>query len=157
MLTFSHTSLIRFSGLIWLGAGIYLMQLGINLLLQVAANPSTHPHPVLSQIEGVVGGLDSAIIVAVALSLLIGLFKGRVVLAKSVNRVVGRIRTLPDPAPLAKAYSPAYIALILSMILIGVLVRGLPFDIRGIVDAAIGSALINGSMLYFRSTFTYDT
>jgi hypothetical protein len=33
-------------------------------------------------------------------------------------------------------------------------VLSIPFDIRGGVDVAIGSALINGAMLYFRHMLT---
>jgi hypothetical protein len=38
------------------------------------------------------------------------------------------------------------------MVLLGLVIRFLPIpiDARGLVDVAIGSALINGAMLYFR-------
>ncbi len=153
MLKFSHTSLIRFSGLIWLAAGMYLLQLGINLLLQIVANPDSFYHPLLKSLSGYTGGIDNAVVLLTAFSLLIGLLKSKTIFSKTVTRIVNRIRSLPDPAPLAKAYSPGYIALILSMMMIGILIKvfQVPNDIRGMIDATIGSALINGAMLYFRA------
>lgn len=126
--------LIIFSGMIWLAAGIFLLNLGLNLL-------STEP------------------LVLIPLALIVGIAKGRFVLKKSALRVVNRIRSLPNPAPITQAYSLAYILLIASMVGIGMLIKFFecPNDIRGFVDTAIGAALIQGSLHYFRSKATPAT
>ena len=86
------------------------------------------------------------------LALSLGYFKGRVMLAPSVTKQVARIRSLPTPASLKYLYGKNYLILIAVMVLLGILLRILPIalDTRGFVDVVIGSALINGSMLYFR-------
>jgi len=60
---------------------------------------------------------------------------------------------LPNPVSIAKIYTWQYYVLLSSMVLLGVLVRFLPFDIRGGVDIIIGSALINGATIYFRQAW----
>ncbi len=97
-------------------------------------------------------GVNSAAAL-VAFALMIGYFKGKYVMRKSANRIVARIQGLPNPISLFKAYHPAYFILIASMMGIGMFIKalGLPNEIRGFIDVAIGSALINGSMNYFRS------
>ena len=41
------------------------------------------------------------------------------------------------------------------MVGLGALIKvlNLPLDVRGAIDIVIGSALINGAMIYFRSAF----
>jgi hypothetical protein len=53
-------------------------------------------------------------------------------------------------------YPTYYIAIIASMMFMGMAMRFVPIsaDIKGIVDVAVGSALINGAMQYFRLAFT---
>lgn len=99
------------------------------------------------------GSTQKAATVLIGVALIIGFIKGRFVLVKTVRRVVGRIATLPSPVRLKSAYSPSYWFLIGGMMLLGMVFRFLPLsiDIRGMIDVAIGSALINGAMLYFRA------
>jgi F0F1-type ATP synthase assembly protein I len=126
-----QSKLIIFSGMLWLGVGIFLLNLGLTLL-------STEP------------------LFLIPLALIIGVAKGRFVLRKSALRVMDRIRSLPNPAPIAQAYSLGYIILIASMIGIGVLIKVFqcPNDIRGFVDTAVGAGLIQGSLHYFRGAKT---
>jgi hypothetical protein len=81
--------------------------------------------------------------------------KGRFVLSKTVRRVVHRISSLSEPIRFLDVYSAKYFVLIASMILLGMTLRWLsvPSDIRGMIDVAVGSALMNGAMLYFRACF----
>lgn len=91
----------------------------------------------------------------VAVALLIGFIKGRTVLAKSANRLVARIKTFEEPTPFHKIYTPSYYLLIAVMMSIGMGMRffHVPDDIRGFIDVAVGAALLNASMLYFRHRF----
>lgn len=148
---FSHASLIALSGLIWLAIGAYLMPLGLNFIIQAAALP-THV-PLMNALLPLVQTYDKASILLVAAALFIGYFKGRVILGKSVKRSTSRILSLPNPASLSKVYDWKYGLLIGLMVLIGISIKffGTPLDIRGFIDVAIGSALINGAMLYFRA------
>lgn len=150
----SHATLIFLSGFVWLAVGCFLLPLGLNFIVEILLKEnSSQPHPILNFLAPYAGGLESAALIWIAITLLIGFLKGRHVFAKSVNRSVSRILTLPNPAPLSKIYSPSYYILLGSMVLLGVLVRFAPLDIRGGVDVAVGSALINGAVLYFRQAW----
>lgn len=149
----SHTKLIMISGLVWFGIGVYLLQLGLNLLLGgVNADLSASQYPLLRALSPYTGSLETAAIVLVVIALFIGYFKGRYVLGKSAKRGVDRIRSFSNPAPLQNIYSAKYYILLGSMVALGISIKymGLNNDVRGLIDAIIGSALINGAMIYFR-------
>ena len=128
----THRVWIAISGFIWFFIGSMLLYKGLRLLEGSA---------IASQL--------------IALGLLIGFFKGRFVLSKTVKRVVARIKELPLPIRLKDAYAKSYWILIGSMMALGMVFRFLPIstDIRGTIDITIGSALMNGAMLYFRSIY----
>ena len=150
----SHSTLIFISGLVWLVIGCILMPLGLNFIVEsLLKENSSAPHPVLNFLGSITGGLDQAALILIACSIAIGFFKGRFVFAKSVNRSVNRILSLPNPCSVFKIYSSAYLLLIAVMVLLGVLVKFLPMDIRGAVDVIVGSALINGATLFFRQAW----
>lgn len=155
MFKVSHTTLIFLSGLVWLAVGCFLLPLGLNFIVQsiLKENLATLPHPVLNMLAPLVGGVESAALIWIAIALAIGFFKGRVVFGKTVQRSVNRILSLPNPVHLTKIYTWQYYLLLSSMVLLGVLVRFLPLDVRGGVDVIIGSALINGAVLYFRQAY----
>jgi hypothetical protein len=149
----SHVKLIVISGLVWFGIGVYLLQLGLNLLLEGVHHPvHTDQFPLLKALAPFTGGFEMAVVMVVVIALFIGYFKGRYVLGKSAKRGVERIRSFANPAPLQHIYSPKYYLLLGGMVALGISIKymGLDHDVRGLIDAAIGSALINGSMIYFR-------
>lgn len=155
MFKLSHTTLIVISGLIWLTIGLVLLPLGLNFLVEsvLQANLQTLRRPLLDSIAPYLGGVDSALLVVVAICLFIGYGKGRYVLGKTVRSSVERITSLPNPTSLANIYTKKYYILLAGMVFLGMLARMTPIDIRGAVDVIIGSALINGSLLYFRYAF----
>lgn len=154
MFQVSHFTLIFLSGLVWMVVGCFLLPLGLNFIVETLLQENAQlPHPVLNFLSPYVGGLDQAALVWIVFALFVGFLKGRRVFAKSVQRSVNRILTLPNPTNLSKIYTPGYYILLASMVLLGVLVRFTTLDVRGGIDVAIGSALINGAMLYFRSAW----
>lgn len=134
---------IAFSGFVWFFVGIFLLYKGLCLIVEATDLLC------LSQKRANL---------LIALGLLVGFLKVHFVLAKTVRRVVLRIASLPLPIRFKEAYSPAYWALIGGMMALGMLFRYLPIslDFRGTIDVAIGSALINGAILYFRAARAYD-
>jgi len=154
MLKVRHSSMIFLSGFVWLAVGCFLLPLGLNFIVSALLRENAaQPHPVLDLLAPFAGSLDGAALIWIAFMLLIGYFKGSRVFSKSVNRSVARIQALPNPASITKMYSPAYYILLGSMVLLGVLVRFAPLDVRGGIDVAVGSALIHGAMLYFRKAW----
>lgn len=150
----SHKNLIILSGLIWFGAGFYLLQLGLSLLLSDLNGTafSAENYPLIHMVSSYIGSGETAALILVTLALFIGYLKGSYVLGKSAHRGVARILEFPNPAPLSRIYSAKYYVLLGLMMAMGVSIKylGLNNDVRGFIDAIIGSALINGSMIYFR-------
>lgn len=140
--------------MIWFGIGVYLLQLGLNLLLTGVQNPdfSNSSYPLLKAISPYTGSVETAVIVLVIIALFVGYMKGRYVLGKSAKRGVDRIRSFSNPAPLQNIYSANYYILLGGMVALGISIKymGLSNDVRGLIDAIIGSALINGAMIYYR-------
>lgn len=160
MLKMSHKALIIFSGAIWLAVGCFLLPLGLNFLLQAVEN--THlgkNYPFLHLLMSFDFSVENAVVFMIAMAMMIGYYKGRYVLGKSALRGVNRIRSFPNPANLKNIYSPTYYILLAFMMGLGLSMKylGIPADIRGTIDVAIGAALINGSMIYFRQAFEKDT
>ncbi len=155
MFKVSHASLLFLSGFVWLVVGCFLLPLGLNFVVEsiLRDNLITLRRPILDFLAPYVGGLDQAALIWIGCALLIGFFKGRFVFAKTVRRSVNRILSLPNPANLSQIYPMSYYLLLGSMVLLGYLVRFASLDIRGGVDVAIGAALINGAMLYFRQSW----
>lgn len=137
--------------MIWFVIGVFLLQLGLRLLTGLLL-PEAYYSSMFTFLAGTLGSYENSVIALILAGLMIGFYKGRYVLAKSVKRVVNRIRSFEEPTSITRMYSLPYILLILSMIGLGMAIKffQVPTDIRGAVDVAIGAALINGSMQYFR-------
>jgi len=154
MFKVSHSTLIFLSGFIWLAIGCFLLPLGLNFVVAALLDENqAQPHPILNFLASYVGSIDSAALVWIVLALFIGFLKGRKVFAKGVKRSVGRILTLPSPISLSKIYPPSYYLLLGSMVVLGILMRYITEDLRGGIDIAVGFALINGAILFFREAW----
>ena len=121
---------ILISGLIWGCIGVFLLFKGLQILT-VLKN-------------------QNLATLWISIGLLIGFIKGRFVLSKTVNRITKHIYSLSEPIALKDVYPLSYWILVSSMFAIGFFLRLVPLEIRGFVDVTIGSALINGAMLYFK-------
>jgi hypothetical protein len=148
----SKTSWIAISGMIWFVVGVGLLTLGLNFILYKAQVESHETTSLIAKISPMAGGREQAALVLIVVGLIIGFIKGRFVLVKTVKRVVERILLLEEPLKFLKIYSGRYLMLICAMILLGMSMKWLrfPSEIRGLVDVAIGSALMNGASAYFR-------
>jgi hypothetical protein len=155
MFKVSHTTLIVISGLVWLAVGCFLLPLGLNFIAQsMSLETAAEGRPVLNNLAPYVGGLEQAAIALIVIALGIGYLKGTKIFSKTVQSSVDRIRSLPNPAPISQIYTKKYYILLGSMVFLGFLVRFLSNDIRGAVDVVIGSALINGAVLFIRQALT---
>ncbi|KIC71678.1 hypothetical protein DB44_DE00040 [Candidatus Protochlamydia amoebophila] len=155
MLKVTHTTMVVVSGLVWLIVGCVLLPLGLNFVVEsiLKENLVVINRPLLDPLMKWVGGADQAVLFLIAISLWIGFIKGRFVFAKTVQNSVNRILLLPNPVSIKQIYTTKYYLLLGSMIFLGFLMKYTPMDIRGAVDIIIGSALIQGGMLYFRKAF----
>lgn len=154
MIKLSHAALIAISGCLWLAIGVFLFQLGVKLLVS-SSEAIGGAHPLIYMLSPRTGGPHQAAMLLVALAMFLGYWKGKFVLAKTVRRNVTRIKTLPNPSSITKLFTPAYVILIAVMMGLGLGIRffGLADDIRGLIDLAVGAALLNGAITYFRHAF----
>jgi hypothetical protein len=58
---------------------------------------------------------------------------------------------LQAPIRFVDAYPKSYWLLLASMMALGFLLRLVPVEVRGFIDVVVGSALLNGALLYFRA------
>jgi hypothetical protein len=129
-------SVILLSGMIWFIGGMSLMWIGLNLL----AKNSSH------WVD------ESGVVLVIALALLIGALKGKFVMRKAAAKMIARVETFGKHVPFFKAFGARYLILIAVMMSLGILLRFFDPFIRGVVDTAVGAALIQGALHYF----TYD-
>jgi len=153
MINVRHAALFALSGLIWFAVGLFLLTLGLNFLNESLVVGNHVSYPMIDWMLPYFGNRESAVLTLIAAALAIGYFKGRFVLGKSAKKGIERIYTFPNPTALKNIYSAKYYILLALMMGLGLLIKylGVPTDIRGLVDVAIGAALINGSMFYFRA------
>ena len=146
---------IAISGVIWFVVGIGLLTLGMHFIVFKTQVDLYETESLISRFSSLAGGREQAALALITIGLIIGFVKGRFVLVKTVKRVVNRILALSEPVRISQVYSKGYLLLIGSMVLLGTSMKwiGLPLEIRGIVDIAIGSALMNGASAYFRAAF----
>ncbi|MBS0616368.1 MAG: hypothetical protein JSR58_07455 [Verrucomicrobia bacterium] len=132
-----HTSWIVVSGSLWLAIGVFLLTMGLKKI-----------------VLGTEGEQTALLLISVGL--LIGFFKGRFVLSKTVDRVCHRILSQPSPVALKQVYGKGYLFLIAGMMALGMILKWVPIPVHwvGLVDVAVGSALINGAFLYYRKAAT---
>lgn len=152
MMKFSHRTLILVSGGLWLAVGLYLLPLGIRFLVESSRSGASHLY-LLESLSALGVSMESAALISIALGLAVGYGKSKAIFSKVVQRGVAHIRSLPKQASLTAVYTKKYVALLGIMIFLGVAMRWSPLDIRGFVDVFVGSALINGAVLYFRRAF----
>lgn len=148
---------IILSGAMWLGIGTWLLCIGLNLLVEASQVDSfiVNYYPLLDILAPVFGGLENTIIILIAAGLLIGQAKGRTALKKAAIKSIQRISQLREPLSLTQVYTPRYFALVGIMMFLGISIKffGVPGDIRGLIDVAVGSGLITGGVFYLSHAF----
>ena len=126
------------SGVIWLITGGFLLSMGLSLLI---LQPSLQS--------------QEYAMLLVCLGFILGFIKGRFILSKTARKVVNKILSIAEPISILQVYPPIYLGLIIGMMLMGVGLKRLEIAslIRGVVDVAVGFALISASRVYFQSAY----
>lgn len=146
------TTWIAISGIVWFAVGFGLLTLGMRFIVELARFHISDTTSFIARLTPMAGGREQAAMALILTGLILGFIKGRYVLVKTVRRVTERILKLEEPVRFSQVYSRGYLFLIAGMVGLGMCMKWfhIPQDIRGVVDVAVGSALINGAMLYFR-------
>jgi hypothetical protein len=129
---------IVLSGAVWLIVGGFLLSMGLYLLI---LQSSLHSREL--------------VVLLVSLGLVLGFIKGRFILSKTVQKAVKKVLFIVEPISFFQVYPPIYLGLIASMMLLGIGLKWLEIasHIRGVIDIAVGFALINASIIYFQSAY----
>lgn len=148
----TRTFWIAFTGMIWLVTGMSLLTFGLHLIVQLSQLFPFETHSLIARLTSFAGGREKAALALIIIGLILGFIKGRYVFTNTIRRIVERILQLPLPIKISQIYNKKYLFLIGGMILLGMSLRMLkvPQEIRGIIDVAVGSALINGAFAYFQ-------
>jgi uncharacterized membrane protein len=160
MFRFSHKTLYVLSGIVWLSVGLMLLNTGLVLIMsgfQSSQFFSDGYSSFFPWLASLCAGPDNAAVILIGLGLVMGFFKGRFVLQKAAHKSFTRISQLDNPTHISNLYTKSNFVLIALMIAMGMSMRyfGMPFDIRGWIDVAVGSALTQGSVAYFQfASFT---
>jgi hypothetical protein len=152
---FSKRTWVVISGGTWIAIGVMLLMKGLKFI--VATTEMTDGTPLLSRLASMIGSRQQAGLLIISAALLVGFIKGRTVLAKTVKRIADRIHAGDQTLSMDQVYDRKYYVILGIMVGIGMAFRFLPvpLDVRGFIDVTIGSALINGAMLYFRQLIIY--
>lgn len=145
---------IAFSGIVWFIVGVFLLVFGVKLIVFASLEPKRETF-LLNKLFSITKSKERAALLLLVLGLILGFAKGRFVLSKTVMRVAKRISSLPEPIKISQVYPVGYIGLIGCMVLLGMAMKwfAVPLDVRGAIDVAVGSALMNGALFYFRYLF----
>ncbi len=145
----SHSKAITLSGLTWLGIGMLLIYKGLQFIVQAQGK-------MIDFFASFAGNQQQGALFLIVIALFIGFLKGRFVLSKTVKRVTRHMLTFASPIKVSQMYTKGYFILLGCMMLLGMTFKYVPIgaDIRGLIDLAVGSALVNGSLLYFKRAVT---
>jgi hypothetical protein len=156
MLT-NRNSLIIFSGVVWLCISSFLLILGSNLLL-LSTSDAFSSGLLMPYIFSAMGTTTGSLFL-LFIALVIGSLKGNFVLSKVVNREVLRIQALPEPCTIRQLYGKKHLILVGLMMTLGIFLKksGTPLDLRAVIDIAVGSALFQGAVRYFRYAISFRT
>ncbi|MDX8431546.1 MAG: hypothetical protein SNF33_07095 [Candidatus Algichlamydia australiensis] len=150
----SKKSAIKICFATWFLTGTLLLWKGLRFLSVEVKFLGAKQLPLLRFAARYSRDLEQAILLLIATALIVGFIKGRIALRGVVNRTIARMN---DKVQLQSVFAPRELILIGFMIALGVSMRFLPIpiDVRGFVDVAIGSGLMNGAMLFLRKLI-YD-
>lgn len=154
MIKLSTRYLMILAGVNWLLVGLFLLTFGLYLEYTSLIKPyfPEEPFSLLAYLMPKMGTKSTACISVIFLGLSIGYFKGKYVLKKTASKEIKRLQSLTPPHPLNHLYTWKYLLLILIMMSMGMGLRLLPIhgDVRGLIDIAVGAALIHGALHYLQ-------
>lgn len=155
MLRWPTKTILFFSGLLPLLIGFFLVRLGLHFLLTAVLEArfalDTLPLFQLGTLCSL--SADSTLWSLLCIAFFLGIFKGRFVLIKSTERNIERLLAMHAPIPITKMYTLKYYFMICLMMLLGMGMNwlGVPDDIRGVIDVAVGIGVFQGGLVAMRS------
>lgn len=148
MISLTRSRLLTIAGGTWIAIGALLLNMGVRYLMQGAQGRHS---PLFSNLVTWSGGTEEAVALLTIIGCLLGYIKGRTVLRRAAHRTAARLEAA-NTARLSDLYNKGTCALILVMMLLGQMMSyfDLAYDIRGLIDTAVGLALLRGGATYFQ-------
>jgi hypothetical protein len=136
----NKNSLYALAGSIWGLVGLFMMIRGA-MMYQVALEKQD--------------ATQTALVIAIALSIIVGVAKGQFVLSKTARRNKTRIENIEGPLKVHHVYAKSFYFLIAGMILLGVSMRTFNeylggYVVVGAIYCGIGLALMVSSLTYWK-------
>lgn len=127
-------------GCLWIFAGFMLLRKGVYFLF-VREEGLTDPKWGFALI---------------GLAIIIGFFKGRILLKKAAKRIIEKISIIQGSVSYKQALERRSLLMMAVMIGLGLTLNRLPILpwVRGLIDLTIGTALLQGSVFFFQGIFT---
>ncbi len=141
-------------GIFWAIGGFLLLRKGL-FFLSVSTENIQEPGPLVSWMFSFTHSLVQSHMLLMIIALFLGMLKGRKVMAKAALRVIQRWSMIHgEKISFSKVLDQKMWILIGCMVLLGIGLNyiGFPHDIRGVIDIAVGSALLQGALVYFKAS-----
>jgi len=124
---------IFISAIVWGAISLRLISKGISFFAEVQS----------AQLESM-----NMINLAIALSLFVGLMKGRWILRKSADRIIASIVSKEEPLAWRSLFPRSFLMVMMLMMSLGIAVGHLPIPLilRASIDLTVGTALMIGFM-----------
>jgi|SRR5581483_4364061 len=151
----SPSILLKVSGAVWLLIGYNLLDLGIPYMFHGHEGIFFSQNNYSSLFKSVASSFDAetTAIILIVFAIGLGYIKSRFVLRKSADRTIDRLSNLSNPTSLFNIYTKQNYIMIGCMMFLGMSMDSLhlPWDVRSIIDVAVGSGLLLTSIAYFRA------
>jgi uncharacterized membrane protein len=137
----NKNSLYALAGSIWGLVGLFLIIRGAGMYQTALDTQST---------------TQTALIISIVLSVIVGVAKGKFVLSKTARRNKSRIESIEEPLKIHHVYAKSFYFLIAGMILLGVSLRAFNeylggYVVVGAIYCGIGLALMVSSLTYWKT------
>ena len=140
---------------IWFLVGGMLLYKGVEYLMESVALQliARDEQPLLGFFTHLLGSPYYALMQMLFASLAIGYVKGFLALKRSTERLIRVVQPYGEKIPLAAAFPWWYVAVMVVMMGLGMAMKFAPLysDVRGMIDVAVGFALLSGSTFFLRA------
>lgn len=148
----TYVGALAIYGVLWLAIAIFLGLKGLSYSLEEVGVLKLET---ISEMEKKLA--SHRIAMMIAWGALLGFLKGKFVFSKVVHRVVCQMTEKEEPLSLFDLFTKRMLVLIGGMMVLGQIMRfsPIPLTVKAVFDFAIASALIYGSLLYFKKAYLF--
>lgn len=150
---FEKHSLITIVGMVWFIVGLALLFSGLEMIFLIDFLQGQTFTPLINILMyAFTGAIIPSIIVICLVGLLLGYVKSKWALVRMIGKTMERIYPLSGLVRISNLYRLHEALLVIAVITLSRVIKifPIPLDVQGVINIAIGSALINGAVIYFR-------